>query len=76
MWYQFGEKAGVEKEFLDDIASKCSSDDCIIEMFDRWLRNYDGKPTWRDVAKVLKAIDLQQLALDIEQGHTKGKIKN
>ena len=74
MWYQFGEIAGVEKEFLDDIASKCSPDDCIIEMFDRWLRNSDVKPTWREVAKILKAINLQQLALDIGQVHETGKI--
>ena len=73
-WYQFGETAGIAKEVLDNFAANCSLDDCIVEMLDYWLWNYNGKPTWRDVAIILKAINLQQLAFDIEQVYVTGKI--
>ena len=73
-WYQFGETAGIDNEVLDNFAGNCSPDDCIVEMLDYWLLNYKGKPTWRDVAVILKAINLQQLAFDIEQIYITGKI--
>ena len=59
-WYQFGEAAEIEKEVLDSYAKSCPPEDCIIEMFDYWLRNHDaGQLTWRDVAQVLRAIGLR-----------------
>ena len=66
LWYQFGEAAGVETEILDKLADNCLPQDCIIEMFDYWLRQQKELPTWRDVAKILKVINLQQLAVQIE----------
>ena len=65
-WFQFGEAVGIEKEVLDYFASKCSPEECIVEMLDFWLRNSKEQVTWKEVARVLKKINLQQLALDIE----------
>ena len=71
-WYEFGEVAGIKSEVLDNFAKNCIPDECVVETFDNWLRNYKGKPTWRDVADVLRAINLQQLAFDIEQVYITG----
>ena len=74
-WYQFGEAAGIEKEVLDNYAKNCTPEDCIMEMLDYWLRNHDaGKLTWRDVARVLRAIGLGQLAGDIESVYSTGML--
>ena len=73
-WYQFGEAVGIEKEALDKCAEQLSPEDCIVEMLDYWLRNCVETPTWKDVAKVLKAINLTKLGLDIERVYTTGII--
>ena len=75
-WYQFGEVVGIEKEVLDYFASKCPPDECIVEMLDFWLRNHKEQVTWKEVARALKAINLQQLALDIENIYTTGNYAN
>ena len=72
-WYEFGEAAGIEKEALDKIAEQCPPDQCIIELFDYWLRNSPEPPTWKIVADVLKAINLKKLGLDIEGIYTTGR---
>lgn len=56
---------GIEREVLDYFASKCSPGECIVEMLDYWLQNHE-QLTWREVVRALKAINLQQLALDID----------
>ena len=71
-WYQFGEAAGVETETLNKLADNCSPQECIVEMFDYWLRKQNELPTWRDIAKILKAINLEQLAAEIEMVYTTG----
>ena len=64
-WYQFGTIVGIDKDTLKEY-SKYSPDECIIEVLDCWLRNHqNGKPTWRDVAVVLKEIKLDKLAENI-----------
>ena len=63
---------GIEKEVLDYFASKCPADECIVEILDFWLRNHKEQVTWKDVARALKAINLQQLTLDIESIYTTG----
>ena len=69
-WFEFGQAAGIEKKVLDNYAKNCSPGDCIMEMLDYWLRNRSaGQPTWREVATVLRAIGLGQLAVDIESVH-------
>ena len=44
-----------------------------MEVLDQWLRNFPGRPTWRDVANVLRRIGLQKLANDIEMVYETGK---
>ena len=71
-WYQFGEAAGIKRETLEKFAEQCSPQDCIVEMFDYWLRSHVEILTWKDVAEVLKAIGLIELGLDIERVYTTG----
>ena len=71
-WHQFGETVGIAKEVLDCCARTCSPEDCIVEMLDYWLRNSVEKPTWKVIAEVLKAINLPQLAHDIEMVYSTG----
>ena len=74
-WYQFGAAIGVDKEVLDHCAKTCLPEDCIVEMLDYWLRNSTEKPTWRIISKALKAINLLQLADDIERVYITGNLK-
>ena len=71
-WYQFGVVVGIEREVLDYFASKCSLDECLVEMLDYWLRNHKEQLTWMEVVRALKAINLQQLSLDIESVYKTG----
>ena len=71
-WHQFGEAVGIENEALDKFAEECSPDECIVELFDYWLRNSAEPPTWKTVADVLKAIKLTELGHDIERVYTTG----
>ena len=71
-WYQFGEAVGIESEVLDKFAHNCPPQECIVEMFDYWLRNEKELPTWGDIIKTLKVINLQQLAAEIEMVYTTG----
>ena len=72
-WYQFGEAAGIPKDALNKIAEQCSPEECIVEVLDYWLRN-TTRPTWKGIAWILKAINLQQLAFDIERVYSTGII--
>jgi pyrroloquinoline quinone (PQQ) biosynthesis protein C len=72
LWYQFGEAAGIETEMLEKLANDCSPQERIIEMFDYWLRKQKEPLTWKDIAKILKMIDLEQLAAKIEEIYTTG----
>ena len=70
-WYQLGQALEVSKDVLD----KCSNyppEESIVEVLDQWLRNFPGRPTWRDVANALRRIGLQQLANDIEMVYETG----
>ena len=71
-WYQFGEAAGIERKVLDKYASDCAPEECIVEVLDYWLRNCTTRPTWKGIAWILKAINLQQLAFDIERVYSTG----
>ena len=72
-WYEFGKAAGVDKTVLDNFAKECAPEDCIVETLDHWLRRCEDKPTWSDIAKILKMINLPVLASDIENVYTTGK---
>ena len=43
-----------------------------MEVLDQWLRNFPGRPIWRDVANALRRIGLQKLANDIEMVYETG----
>ena len=62
-WCQFGEAVGIPEEILKKY-SNYPPEECIVEVFDYWLRSYPSttKPTWRDVVDVLIKIELHQLA--------------
>ena len=62
-WRQFGEAVGISEEILRKY-SNYPPEECIVEVFDYWLRSYPStsKPTWRDVIDVSIKIDLHQLA--------------
>lgn len=74
-WYEFGKAIGIKREVLDNCASKCAPEECIVEILDHWLRNRVEKATWKDVAKALKMIGLEKLALQIEDVYKTGIIK-
>ena len=61
---------------LDSIASTTFPENCIVEVLDYWLKYYDGKLTWREVAYALKAIHLRELALDIVRVYKTGTSLN
>ena len=70
-WYQLGKALEIDKEILD----KCTNyppEESIVEILDQWIKNFPGRPTWRDVSNALRQIDLQQLANDIEMVYKTG----
>jgi hypothetical protein len=80
-WREFGQAVGLEEEVLDKY-STYPPEECIVEVLDLWLRNYDcgntdtsmtRKPTWRDVAKALREIELHQVANNILRLYKNGK---
>ena len=44
----------------------------MVEMLDYWLRNSAKRLTWKEIAQILKRINLQQLAFDIERVYSTG----
>ena len=64
-WCNFGEAVGIDKNVLDNFAKHCSPEECVVEMLDYWLRSCTKQPTWNDVAKILDAIGLPQLAFKV-----------
>ena len=62
-WYQFGAAVGVPSDLLQQYSSY-TADEGLIEVLNYWLNNHQN-PTWRDVAKVLRDIELHELAESI-----------
>ena len=60
-WYELGLAVGMESATLDKL-SKYPSEQCMVEVLDRWIRSYDYKLTWREVSHVLKKIKFEKLA--------------
>ena len=69
-WKQFAEAVGLSNIIKE--LSQYSEDECIVEVFDQWLKSHPTKPTWRNVADVLNDIGLQQLANDIMKVYDTG----
>ena len=57
---------GVPKQVMDGYLGY-PSDQCLIELFDYWLRHHPGQLMCREVAQALKEIKLYQLAEKILQ---------
>ena len=79
-WREFGLAVGLAEDLLDKY-SKYPPEECIVEVLDVWLRSYDSntdsktrKPTWKDVAKALRDIELHQLANNISSMYKNGKL--
>ena len=70
-WYEFGQVAGMDEKTLDKY-SQYPEEECIVEVFDNWLRNHTGTPTWREVAEILRNIGLSSLGDDIEMVYKTG----
>ena len=62
-WHEFGTAIGIPEGLLDQYSSY-SADECLIEVLNYWLNDHQN-PTWKDVAKVLRDIELDELAEDI-----------
>ena len=72
IWYQFGVALGIPEEVLNNCVGY-PDEECIVEVLDHWLRNHKGKPTWRDVARALKDVELYQLADSVLNIYKTGK---
>ena len=75
-WYQLGEVLGVDKKQVLDKCVQYPSDQGLVEVLDNWLRYHTGQPTWREIAKALKEIGLQELALDLMNVYKTGSYSN
>lgn len=72
-WYELGLVIGIAKENLDEYSCHPPSE-CLVEVLDYWLRNNPNLPTWRDVAEVLKEVELHELAENILEVYKTGKL--
>ena len=59
-WHQFGTAIGMPEDLLQQYSSY-PADERLIGVLNYWLDNHEN-PTWRDVAKVLCDIELNDLA--------------
>ena len=59
-WHQFGIAIGMPEDLLQQYSSY-PADERLIEVLNYWLNNHQNR-TWRDVAKVLCDIELNDLA--------------
>ena len=69
-WYEVGIAIGVPEELLHQYSSY-SPDERLIEVLNYWLNDHQN-PTWRDVAKVLRDIELNELAEGIASVYETG----
>ena len=63
-WRQFGLAVRVPVETLNDL-SNYQEEDCLSEIADYWMKEHEGRLSWREVARIMKEIDLNDLAEEI-----------
>jgi hypothetical protein len=63
-WHQFGFAVWVPVETLNELSSY-REEDRLSEIADYWMKQHQGRLTWREVARIMKEIDLNDLAEEI-----------
>ena len=63
-WHQFGFAVKVPVETLNELTSY-QEEQCLSEIAGYWMKQHQGRLTWREVARVMKEIDLNDLAEEI-----------
>ena len=64
-WRQFGFAIRVPVETLDELSSYQEKERRLSEIADYWMKQHQGRLTWREVARIMKEIDLNDLAGEI-----------
>ena len=60
-WRQFGFAVRVPVETLNELSSY-QEEDRLSEIANYWMKQHQGQLTWREVARIMKEIDLNDLA--------------
>ena len=63
-WCQFGFAVRVPIETLNELSSY-QEDDRLSEIANYWMKQHQGQLTWREVAWIMKEIELNDLAEEI-----------
>ena len=63
-WRQFGFALRVPAEILNELSSY-QEEDRLSEIANYWMKQHQGQLTWREVAQIMKEIDLNELAEEI-----------
>ncbi|XP_064406172.1 uncharacterized protein LOC135351151 isoform X2 [Halichondria panicea] len=63
-WREIGKALNVPETHIEQVEPYCAGNDVqgITEVIDFWIRNCDGKPTWRELGNALKSVGQEQLA--------------
>ena len=64
-WRQFGFAVRVPVETLDELSSYREEERRLSEIANYWMKQHQGRLTWREVARIMKEIDLNDLAGEI-----------
>ena len=68
-WRQFGFAVRVPVETLNDLSSY-QEEQRFSEIAGYWMKQHQGRLTWREVARIMKEIDLNDLAEEILSNST------
>ena len=63
-WRQFGFAVRVPVETLNELTSY-QEEQRLSEIANYWMKQHQGRLTWREVARIMKEIDLNDLAEEI-----------
>ena len=57
-WYSFGLALGLPNEILNQLKDY-STEECLVEVLDYWLKHHQGNPTWQEIMDAKRKIDPQ-----------------